>query len=360
MIQSREKDIQRILSLKGLDAFLVTNMKNIRYLTGFTGSSGFAIITRDKGLFFTDFRYEEQSKKEVKGFEVAIEKGKRIKLIQSFVKKLGIKKLGFEKSISYEFYELLKGVHAALLPQKNLIEGMRKIKSEEEIGSIKEAVRRAEGAFLKIKPRIKPGAKEREIALRIEEQLKKAGCGNIPFDIIVASGKNSSMPHARPTEKKIEKGDFVIIDWGGEADGYFSDMTRTLLMDGNDLSEKIKIYNTVNYARQKAIKSIREGLKTQEIDSAVRNAIKKAGYGEFFGHGTGHGVGLDVHEYPHVSWNKGEKIRNNMVFTVEPGIYIPELGGVRIEDMILVRNGKAELLTGLSRELEIIKQEVHY
>ncbi|MEW6739278.1 MAG: M24 family metallopeptidase [Nitrospirota bacterium] len=355
MIQSRKKDIQRIIGLKRLDGLLIANIKNIRYLTGFTGSSGFAIITRDRGLFFTDFRYEEQSKREVKGFEVAIEKGKRIKLIQSFVKKLGIKKLGFEKSISYEFYELLKGVPAALLPQKNLVEDMRKIKSEEEIGSIKEAVRRAEGAFLKIKPRIKPGAKEREIALRIEEQLKKAGCGNIPFDIIVASGKNSSMPHARPTEKKIEKGDFVIIDWGGEANGYCSDMTRTLLMNCKDLDKKIRVYNTVNYARQKAIKSIREGLKTQEIDSTVRNAIKKAGYGEFFGHGTGHGVGLDVHEYPHVSWNKGEKIRNNMVFTVEPGIYIPELGGVRIEDMVLVRNGKAELLTGLSRELEIIK-----
>lgn len=357
---SRKKDIQRILRLKGLDAFLITNIKNIRYLTGFTGSSGFAIITRDRGLFFTDFRYEAQARKEVNGFEIAIEKGKRIKLIRSFAEKLGIKKLGFEKSISYELYELLKTVPAVLLPQKNLVEDMRKIKSEEEIGSIKEAVRRAEEAFLKIKPRIKPGAKEREIALRLEEQLKKAGCRGIPFDIIVASGKNSSMPHARPTEKKIEKGDFVIIDWGGEANGYYSDMTRTLLMNCKDLDKKIRVYNTVNYARQKAIKSIRESLKTQEIDSIVRNTIKKAGYGEFFGHSTGHGIGLDVHEYPHVSWTKGERIRNNMVFTIEPGIYIPEMGGVRIEDMVLVRNGKAELLTGLSRELEIIKQEVHY
>jgi Xaa-Pro aminopeptidase len=355
MTQSRGKDIQRIIGLKRLDGLLITNMKNIRYLTGFTGSSGFAIITRDRGLFFTDFRYEEQSKREVKGFEIVIEKGKRIKLISSFVKKLDIKKLGFEKSISYQFYELLKAVPSTLLPQKNLVEDMRKVKSDEEIESIKEAVRRAEGAFLKIKPRIKTGVKEMEIALRLEMQLKKAGCRNIPFDIIVASGKNSSMPHARPTEKKIEKGDFVIIDWGGEADGYYSDMTRTLLIDGKDLDKKIKVYNTVNNARQKAIKSIREGLKTQEIDGTVRNAIKKAGYGKFFGHGTGHGVGLDIHEYPYISWIKGERIRNNMVFTIEPGIYIPELGGVRIEDMVLVRNGKAELLTSLSKELEIIK-----
>ncbi|GER93651.1 aminopeptidase P family protein [hot springs metagenome] len=355
MIQSRKKQIQQIIGLKRLDGLLVTNITNIRYLTGFTGSSGFVIITRNRGIFFTDFRYREQSEKEVKGFEIGIEKGKRIRLIRSFVKKAGIKKLGFEKTISYEFYELLKKISVQLLPQKHIIEDMRKIKDEEEIENIKKAVKRAEEAFLKIKPRIRVGVKEREIALRLEEQLKRVGCKDIPFDTIVASGKNSSMPHARPSEKKIEKGDFVIIDWGGEYNGYYSDMTRTFLMDCVDLDKKIEIYNTVNYARQRAIKSIKEGLKTQEIDSIVRNIIKKAGYGEFFGHGTGHGVGLDVHEYPHVSWNKGEKIRNNMVFTIEPGIYIPELGGVRIEDMILVRNGKAELLTDLSRELEIIK-----
>lgn len=355
MMQSRKNQIQHIIRLKRLDAFLVTNMKNIRYLTGFSGSSGFAIITHEKGIFFTDFRYKEQSEKEVKDFEIKVEKGKRIKLIKDFVKKEGIKKLGFEKTISYEFYELLKKIPVELLPQRHIVEEMRKIKDEEEIENIKKAIKRAEDAFLKIKPKIRVGIKEREIALRLEEQLKKVGCRNIPFNIIVASGKNSSMPHARPTERKIEKGDFVIIDWGGEYNGYYSDITRTFLMDCWNCNKKIEIYNAVNYARQKAIKSIKEGLKTDEIDSIVRNAIKKAGYGEFFGHGTGHGIGLDVHEYPHVSWNKSEKILNNMIFTIEPGIYIQEFGGVRIEDMVLVRNGQAELLTSLSRDLEIIR-----
>ncbi|MBI3592532.1 MAG: M24 family metallopeptidase, partial [Nitrospirae bacterium] len=171
---------------------------------------------------------------------------------------------------------------------------------------------------------------------------------------IVASGGNSSMPHAKPTGRKIENGDFVIIDWGGEADGYYSDMTRTLLMSGKALSEKVRVYNAVNDARRKAIESVRAGLETKEIDAVARHAIKKAGYGEFFGHGTGHGVGLDVHEAPRVSWVDSERISDGMVFTVEPGIYVPKLGGVRIEDMVTLAKGKGILLTGLSRELEII------
>ncbi len=354
MTNSRKIDIQRIIRLKGMDGFLITDIKNVRYISGFTGSSGFVIVTRDKCLFYADFRYKEQAHREVKDFEIGIEKGKRINLIQNIVKRLGIKILGFEKSASYEFYELLKKLPATLMPKKNIMEDLRKIKNEQEINSIKEAVKRAEKAFLNVKPRIKAGVKEREIALRLEAELRKAGCRSIPFNVIIASGKNASMPHARPTEKKIEKGDFVIIDWGGEADGYYSDMTRTFLIEGKDLSEKIRIYNTVNDARKKAISSITTVLKTQDIDGAARNVIKKAGYGEFFGHGTGHGVGLDVHELPCVSWAKGEKIQRGMVFTIEPGIYIPEIGGVRIEDMVLV-NKKAELLTNLSRDLVIIK-----
>lgn len=355
MTNERTINIRRIIGFRKLDGLLITNIKNIRYLTGFTGSSGFLIITKNKNLFFTDFRYKEQAEAEVTGWEITIENGRRTKLITGLIKKLAIKRLGFEQSITYEFYDLLRAkLSAVLAPQKNIVENLRKIKDKEEIESIKKAIERAEGAFLAVKPGIRPGARERYIALKIEEQLKKRGCKCPAFDIITASGKNSSMPHARPSEKKIERGDFVIIDWGGEADGYYSDMTRTLLMNGKGLSDKIRIYETVNNARKKAVVSVKEGIKTQDIDAAARDAIRKAGYGEFFGHGTGHGVGLDVHEHPRVSWTGSERVRNGMVFTVEPGIYVPELGGVRIEDMILVKNGKAELLTGLSRDLEII------
>ena len=346
--------VQRIIRQKRIDGIVIANIRNIRYLTGFRGSSGFVVVTKGKGLFFTDFRYKEQAQKEVDGWEIGIERGRRIEAIRSIIKKIGIKTLGFETSISYELYECLSTLPVKLMPQKGIIENLRKIKDKEEIFKIKKAVERAEKAFLKVKPRIRAGIKEKEIALRLEEEIKRQGCRHVPFDVIAASGKNSSMPHARPTEKKIEKGDFVIIDWGGEADGYYSDMTRTFLMNGSYVSDKIEIYKLVQKAQQKAIDAIGLRMKTQEIDSAARDVIKKAGYGDFFGHGTGHGIGLDVHEPPYVSWFKGERIREGMVFTVEPGIYIPDKGGVRIEDMALVKNRKAELLTSLSRELEII------
>lgn len=354
--EARRSGIQKVLGRKGLDAFLVSSLKNVRYLTGFTGSSGFVIITKEICFFFTDFRYKEQSEAEVSGCPIGIEKGKRVDTIRSFVRKTKIRNLGFESSVSYEFYELMKVLPLKLAPQKILVERFRTIKDKDEIESIKIAVQRAEDAFLKVKPRIRPGVSEGAVALMLEEQLKKAGCKSIPFDIIVASGKNSAMPHAKPTGKKIEKGDFVIIDWGGEAGGYYSDMTRTLLMAGEALAEKKRIYMAVNDARNKALLSVKAGIKSRDIDGAARDTIKKAGYGEFFGHGTGHGIGLDVHELPRISWTNSEKIAEGMVFTVEPGIYIHGTGGVRIEDMVAVTNGKGRILTTLSRELEIIKQ----
>jgi Xaa-Pro aminopeptidase len=350
----RIKSVQNIIRKKRIDALYVSAIKNIRYLSGFTGSSGFMMVTKGRGLFFTDFRYKEQSEAEVRGCETGNEKGNRISLLRRLVKSLGIKRLGFETSLSYEFYSLLKGLPVTLEPNPNIIENLRKIKNDTEIRAIASAVERAETAFLKVKPFIKVGAKERGISLRLEEQLKREGCKSIPFDIIVASGENSSKPHAQPTERKIGKGDFVIVDWGGEAEGYYSDMTRTLLMAGDSLHEKIKIYTVVNNARQKAVSAVGAGVKTRDIDRAARETIKKAGYGAFFGHGTGHGVGLDVHEAPRVSRLKGDRISDGFVFTIEPGIYVPKLGGVRIEDMLTLKGRKGRLLTSLSRELEII------
>ncbi len=357
MIQQeiRIKSVQNIIREKRIDALYVSAIKNIRYLTGFTGSSAFIMITRDRGLFFTDFRYKEQAETEVRGCEIGDEKGNRISLLRRLVKSLGIKSLGFETSLSYEFYSLLKGLPVTLEPNPNIIENFRKVKDKTEISAIVGAVKRAEAAFLKVKPFIIVGAKERAISRRLEEQLKREGCKSLPFDIIVASGENSSKPHAQPTERKIGKGDFVIIDWGGEAEGYYSDMTRTLLMAGDSLHEKIKIYSVVNKARQKAVSAVGAGVKTQDIDRAARETIKKAGYEAFFGHGTGHGVGLDVHEAPRVSWAKGERVSDGFVFTIEPGIYVSKLGGVRIEDMLILKGLKGRLLTSLSRELEIIK-----
>ena len=245
-----------------------------------------------------------------------------------------------------------------------IVEALRAIKDHREICSIREAIRRAEEAFLDVKPHIRPGRREQEIALMLEARLKKRGCNHLPFDIIVASGANSAMPHAKTSDKKLSSGELVVIDWGGESDGYYSDMTRTFLLrgpgspmrhkGGGDFSRKEEIYRTVYKANKEGVSSIFPGCRSKGVDKAARDVIKNAGYGKFFGHGTGHGVGLEVHESPRITWTRSDTIREHMVFTVEPGIYIPGLGGVRIEDMVLVKPKGPEVLTRLPRDLEIL------
>jgi len=343
------------LASKGISGMLVSNIRNVRYLTGFTGSSACLLITKKERIFFTDARYEEQSKREVHGFDIVIERGEQPKQILEKVKSTGIRTLGFESTVSYAFYKSLLRKGLKIKSVTNLIEEMRRIKSLLELKMIGKAVERAEKAFLQVKPYIKPGFSERHLALRLEAGLKNHGCAMIPFDIIVASGKNSAMPHARPTDNRIKQGDFIMFDWAGEAGGYFSDMTRTfLLKGGKDLSRKIDLYNTVLNANKRAITSVREGVIARAVDKTARDVIKKAGYGDYFGHGTGHGVGLDVHELPRISRFGRETIRAGMVFTIEPGIYVPGLGGVRIEDMVHAEKQGCTTLTSLPNTLEIL------
>ncbi|NWF51514.1 MAG: aminopeptidase P family protein [Nitrospirae bacterium] len=341
------------LKRKTIDAFLVSEIHNIRYLTGFKGSSALLLITEKDNIFLTDFRYQEQAEKEIHGWDIHIARGGMVKAVKNISHKLGIKILGFEFSVSYEFYRRLSE-KINLRGYKGLIERFREMKDIDEINLIKEAVRRAETAFIDVKPFIREGTKEIAISRKLEERLKKRGCMRIPFEVIVASGLNSAMPHARPTEKKLDKGDLVIIDWGGEAGGYFSDMTRTLLIRGKDLSKKREIYYLVLKANKESIDHIYPKVKSSEVDRYAREVIKKADYGKFFGHGTGHGIGLQVHELPRITRNINKVIKENMVFTIEPGIYLAEIGGVRIEDMVLVRSDGAEVLTSLPKELEIV------
>ncbi|MEW6584393.1 MAG: Xaa-Pro peptidase family protein [Nitrospirota bacterium] len=344
------------LARQRIDGLLVMNITNVRYLTGFSGSSGFILITKKEQIFATDFRYREQSGKEIGGYEVVIERGERAGLVRQLCKRKGIKQLGFESSVSYQFYRSLLKKGLKLRAVSRLVEKLREVKEAEEILNIRTALKRAEAAFLAVKPRMRAGVRERAIALRLEEQLKKRGSRRIPFDIIVASGPNSALPHAKPTDKKLDPGDLVIIDWGAEADGYFSDLTRTLLLKGHNpnRSKQREIYAIVLEANKRAVAAASPGTGAKTVDSAARTYIKKSGYGEFFGHGTGHGVGLEIHEAPRIAWNSRDRVRKNMVFTIEPGIYIPGLGGVRIEDMIRVGDEQAEVLTSLNKELEVI------
>jgi Xaa-Pro aminopeptidase len=340
---------------KGINGMLISHIRNVRYITGFTGSSACLLITGKERVFFTDPRYEEQSKREVRGFDIIIERNERPKEIMEKARAIGIKTLGFESTISYAFYRALLRKGIRVKGVTNLIEEMRRIKSSIEIMVINKAVERAEKAFREVKPYIRTDVQERHLALRLEAALKKQGCTVIPFDIIVASGKNSAMPHARPSDNRIKPGDFVMFDWAGEAGGYFSDMTRTFLMKGGrDLSRKIEVYAAVLNANMSAIRSVHHETAARMVDKTARDVIKKAGYADYFGHGTGHGVGLDVHELPRISRFGRETIRSGMVFTVEPGIYLPGLGGVRIEDMVLVEKQGGRTLTSLPKKLEIL------
>jgi Xaa-Pro aminopeptidase len=321
------------------------------------------MLSRKKNFFVTDFRYREQASRELLGgdggveridWDIVIEKGDRIRTIQNLIRGLGIEALGFETTISYESYEGLSKCGIRLRPLRGYVEKIREVKDREEVRLLRDAVKRAEEAFVDIKGYIRQGARERAIARRLEERLEKRGCNHLPFDIIVASGDNSAMPHARASEKKLSPGDLVVVDWGGESEGYCSDMTRTLLLRGGNISKKREIFNLVLKANRAAVAAVAPDIESRVVDKAARDVIEKAGYGKFFGHGTGHGVGLEVHELPRVTWTRSEPIKEGMVFTIEPGIYIEGMGGVRIEDMVLAKAKGAELLTGLPRKLEVL------
>ena len=351
---NRLKAIASALASKGIDGILISDIRNIRYLSGFTGSSACLVLTGRERVIVTDFRYKEQAGREVKGFDIHIAADEMPKAVIERAKSMGISTLGFEATVTYAFYRALLRKGLRLRAVSNFVEDMRRVKDEGELSLIRQAIDRAEKAFNETRAYVRPGSTEKQIALLLEENLKKNGCGTLPFAIIVAAGTNSSMPHARPTDYRLKAGDLVVVDWGGEAEGYFSDMTRTLLMKGPDISKKKEMYGTVLEANLKAIGSVSGGIHARMVDKAARDVIKKAGYGDFFGHGTGHGVGLYVHELPRISRLGRESVKAGMVFTIEPGIYLPGIGGVRIEDMVLADKKGCRVLTSLPKELETV------
>jgi Xaa-Pro aminopeptidase len=347
--------LKKRLPSQGVDGILITDLNNVRYLTGFTGSSGFALITKNNAVFVSDFRYKEQAKMEVRGFRFKIENAAREEIIYSLVRKFRIKRLGFEDHhVSYSTYKKLSNKKIRLKALTGAVEDLRIIKTPGEIAHILTAAQRAERAFRKLQPFIKVGTTEQKLALKLEELIKKEGCKNLPFGVIVASGHLSALPHAKPTSRVIKRGDFVIFDWGGESEGYYSDMTRTVAIRGRNLNKQQAIYSIVLEAQRRAINAVRPGARSSAIDAAARGFIKQHGYGKNFGHGTGHGIGLEVHEKPAISWQQSTRVKEGMVFTIEPGIYSAGYGGVRIEDIVAVQKDGVEVLTSLPRKLKII------
>ncbi|WP_017435197.1 Xaa-Pro dipeptidase [Saccharococcus caldoxylosilyticus] len=338
-----------------IDGLLVTNPYNRRYITGFTGTAGVAVISRDKAVFITDFRYVEQASQQVKGFEIVQHTGPIVDEAAKQVARLGIQKLGFEQEdVSYATFKAYESaVKAELVPTSHVIEKLRLIKSESEIKILKEAAEIADAAFEHILSFIRPGVKEIDVANELEFFMRKQGATSSSFDIIVASGYRSALPHGVATEKSIEKGELVTLDFGAYYKGYCSDITRTIAVGA--ISEELKtIYDIVLQAQLRGMEGIKPGMTGKEADALTRDYISEKGYGEYFGHSTGHGIGLEIHEGPALSVRSDVVLAPGMVVTVEPGIYIPGLGGVRIEDDTVVTENGNESLTHSPKELIIL------
>lgn len=338
-----------------IDGMLVTNPYNRRYITGFTGTAGVAVISQDKAVFITDFRYIEQASKQVQGFEIVKHTGPIVEEVAKQVARLHIQKLGFEQEdVSYATFKAYEqAVNAELVPTSLVVEKLRLIKSESEIKILKEAAAIADAAFEHILSFIRPGVKEIEVANELEFFMRKQGATSSSFDTIVASGYRSALPHGVATDKVIEKGELVTLDFGAYYNGYCSDITRTVAV--GEISDELKtIYNIVLEAQMRGMKGIKPGMTGKEADALTRDYITEKGYGDYFGHSTGHGIGLEIHEGPTLSARSDVVLAPGMVVTVEPGIYIPGLGGVRIEDDTVVTENGNEALTHSPKELIIL------
>lgn len=350
-MRNRKGLLRKRMGQENLDGFIVTYPPNLRYLIGYTGDNGLLLFTHRRTIFFTDFRYKEQIKREVKGCRIRIAKKRLFDELAEYNLK-GIKRLGFESQyISVNTYKRLtkklKGIK--LIPCKDITGELRMVKDEEELLKIRRAARITDSVFKEILSLIKIGVREKDLSLEMEYRLKKKGEG-IPFPLIVASGPNSALPHAQPTNRRFRNHDFITLDFGTVYKGYASDFTRTIVL-GKATPKQREIYSIVSEAQRRAIEGIRPGIKATVVDALARDYIKAKGYGEYFGHGLGHGVGLVVHEGPLLSGMSRDTLKKNMVATVEPGIYIPKFGGVRIEDLVRVDSKGPELLTKSTRKL---------
>jgi Xaa-Pro aminopeptidase len=346
----RLRKLRKLIAEKGLDALLISQPENLRYLCGFTGS-GWLLISQRNAILALDFLYVEQAKGESPDFEIVQIKQDLHYWLPGLVFDLGWHKLGFEASLtSYDGYQRLseaitsKQINLELVPTTGIVEQLRSIKELEELVLITKAVELADAAFQQAKAIVRPGITEKQAAWEIEKILRQKGSEGVPFEIIVASGPNSALPHARPTDKTISSGEPVIIDMGARINGYCSDLSRTLFL-GRPNKTFQEIYDIVLKAQTTAMEGTKSEMGASQADQLARTVIQQAGYGDAFGHGLGHGVGLAVHEFPRLGLSSSDSLADGMVFTIEPGIYLAGQGGVRIEDMVVLENGKARVIT---------------
>ena len=349
--------MQNIRYITETTAALIITPENRRYLTGFPSSLGYLLLTNSGNLLFVDSRYFEAAQKKAVNTEV-VRFDSFISELQLELDKRGISKLLIETENAFSTYAALKSkLSVKVVPSQPLsdrLSSLRSVKTREEVESIVCAQRIAEKAFEDILNFIKVGTTEKQIAAMLEFKMKSYGAEGLAFDTIAVSGANSSLPHGVPTDKAVAEGDFVTMDFGAKINGYCSDMTRTVAV-GYATDEMKEVYDTVLKANLEVESKIKAGMTCKEADSFAREVIKAAGYGEFFGHGTGHGVGLLIHEKPSLSpKNEKEKLRAGQIVTDDPGIYLPQKFGVRIEDMLYVRKNGVKNLTKAPKSLIIL------
>ncbi len=352
MTSNRLNNLRQKFAENEIDAVFITQPENRRYLSGFDGSSGFLMITPQKAVLATDFRYTEQALAEAPDFEILRISNTISDWFPELASDLAINRLGFETAdITFDLHRLLnaslkkENLTTKMVPVIGLVESLRCVKEPEEIELIIKAAAISDTAFESVEERIQAGMTEKQVAWELEKSLRENGSQALPFEIIVASGPNAALPHAKPSDRVINKDEPILIDMGAKYCGYASDLSRTVCVGTPDETFK-KVYRTVLDAQAAAMSIINEGTTGHRADSAARKIIEKAGCGEAFGHSLGHGVGLAAHEMPRLGPNSEEMLTEGMVFTVEPGIYLSGWGGVRIEDTVLMENGKARAITG--------------
>jgi Xaa-Pro aminopeptidase len=356
MTDHRIARVRETMTRKGLDALIVSSILNIRYMTGFTGSSALLIVKRDSVVFLSDIRYTLQAKKEVRNCtRIVITK---IGLLEEASKQflLHKQKVGFEsQQVTYANYRGLRKLFPAssFVSTSNVVEDVMLVKDEREIETMRRAARISDRAFLQIIKMMRPDVRELELAAEISYLQKMFGAERDAFEIIVASGERSALPHARASDKKIQAGEMVTLDFGCVVSGYNSDLTRTIAV-GRVSQQMKRVYAAVLDAQQYAIASVRAGMAAKDLDALARKRIVKHGFGKFFNHSLGHGIGLSVHERPKVSALSKEELQAGSVITIEPGVYLPNIGGVRIEDDVAVRENGCEVLNEAPKELVVV------
>jgi Xaa-Pro aminopeptidase len=355
-MSDRREKLRRQLKQEGLDALLITNFINVTYLTGFTGDDSYLLVTSSGDVLISDQRYTTQLEEECPGLELAI-RGPGTKMLQwttEAIKKTKATRLGIEgDSMTVGLRDSLAAAlpKVEIKPSSGWVEELRLIKDREEVDRTRRACDLARRAFEVVRAKLTPEMTEQQVANELEYQARQFGAKRMSFETIVAVGPRAALPHARPTTRRIGESDFMLIDWGVDEGLYMSDLTRVLATAR--ISPKLrKLYGVVLKAQLAGIDAVRPGATCEQVDRAARTVIEKAGYGKEFGHGLGHGIGLEIHEAPRLAQGQTRELKPGMIVTVEPGVYFPGWGGIRIEDDVLVTRTGHEVLTSVPKELD--------